>query len=324
MNGSLANNLTHSTLCSNCSLSWHVACSICFKTGNSEIVDTPSLLGVYYSLQPMFCSLSFIISMFGLLGNFLVILTVLTHAYSRGMADLFLFNIAVVDMIYSGVNIVGECLTLVQDPRSLHESCVSQPLVCLRVLTFTVSMFSLTSLSAERLLIEANYVISDSMKAVMLFMLWVCCLATNVPLGFCLDTIAFSYSVALAALALAVPLLVIIWLNYLIWKSATTQVGPSHLESQALRTVAMVTGLVVSLMVFWMPYLVVHIYPEVFGVVVTCYDYGKFLMIQRVANVVAMLNPALNPLLFAVFSKNFRKGLKRIFRFLCSCCFEPL
>lgn len=324
MNQRLSSNLTHPIGCRNSSASWHVSCFECLQVVNSDNGSVASLVSMYHSLQPFFYSFTFILSTFGLLGNFLVILTVLTHVYSRAMTDLFLFNIAIVDMIYSGVNLVGECLTLTQDPRSLHESCITQPLVSLRVLTFAVSMYSLTSLSAERLLIEANYVISDIFKGSVLFVLWVCCLATIVPLGLCSETIVFSYSISLTVLILTLPLLVIIWLNYLIWKSANTQVGPPHLESRAVRTVVMVTGLVASLVILWMPYLVVYIYSEVFGVLVTCSDYGELLLTQRVVHMIAMVNPTLNPVLFAVFSKNFRQGLKRIFRFLCSCCFEPL
>lgn len=317
MNESCVSNMTRPILCANTSSFWHIACSRCIGSGDESVV-------AYDNLQPMFYTMTFIISTFGLLGNFFVILTVLTHIHNRSMTDLFLFNIAVADMVYSGVNIVGEFLALAQDPRSLHESCVSQPLTSLRVLTFAVSMYSLTSLSAERLLVEAEYLISDNVKAGVLFLLWMCCLATTVPLGICANTITISYSISLAILILTLPLLVTVWLNYHIWKSANTQVGPSHLEARSIRTVAMVTGLVVSLMIFWIPYLVVYTYPDVFGVVVNCYDYGRLLVTQRVVNLIALLNPALNPVLFAVFSKNFRQGLKRIFRFLCSCCFEPL
>ncbi|KAK3728461.1 hypothetical protein QZH41_002323 [Actinostola sp. cb2023] len=43
------------------------------------------------------------------------------------MTDLFLFNIAIADLFFSGVNIVGEFLALLQDPKSLQESCMTDP-----------------------------------------------------------------------------------------------------------------------------------------------------------------------------------------------------
>lgn len=320
-NQSFPSYLSHPVIeCANTSNSWHIACQQCFLTG----VKYADPLGVYHDLQPVFHAMTFILSSIGLLGNFLIVLTVLTHIHNSSMSDVFLFNIAVADMLYSGVSIVGECFSMFQDPKSLQESCVSQPLTSLRVLTFTVSMVSLAALSVGRLAVSTSFLITDNIKAVVLVLLWICCLAITVPLGFCTDSIELPYSTALAFLILVLPLLVIVLVNCCIWKSAKMQVGPPDYDSRSIQTVVMVTGLVIALLVTWFPYLTISIFPQVFGAVTTCQKYERVLVTFDAVSVVVLINPAINPVLFAVFSKNFRQGLKRIFRFLCSCCFEPL
>ena len=176
-------NKTQLVVCANISDRWQSL--LCTRCGLTPVPQHQELLGIYYQLEPVFSTLAFVLSLLGLIGNFLVILTALADRHNRNMADLFLFNVAIASIFYSGVNIIGESLSLVQGQITLKDSCVIQPLTSLRVLTFTVSMYSLLAESLDRYLATtvARANSTSNRKATILVLLWLVSLALTLPLS---------------------------------------------------------------------------------------------------------------------------------------------
>ncbi|XP_031558633.1 histamine H2 receptor-like [Actinia tenebrosa] len=312
--------------CSNISDPWQSV--LCTRCGLVLSPDHQELLGIYYKLEPMFGTLAFVLSLLSLIGNFLVILTALADRHNHNMADLFFFNIAIASEFYSGVNIIGESLSLVQGQITLKESCVSQPLTSLRILTFTVSIYSLLAVSMDRYLATTtmfNVSNDNNRKVEILVLLWLISLAITLPIAFCDFTVNIPYTVCLAIIILCLPLLGVLVFNFFICKSARIQVGPMprHGEIHTQRTVRLVTALVVSLVILWMPYLVMISYPAINGDIFSCDGYIRVLLVERAVNILAYFNAAINPVLYCVFSKTFRQGFQSIHRFSCPCLFEP-
>lgn len=318
-------NVSDAVACSNISDPWQSV--LCTRCGLPLLPDDEELLGIYHQLEPMFSTLAFVLSLLSLIGNFLVILTALADRHNHNMADLFLFNVAIANVFYSGVNIIGESLSLVQGQIILKESCVTQPLASLRVLTFTVSIYSLLAVSIDRYLATTVFSVSNNnnRKVKIVLLLWLISLAIILPLGFCDFTVNIPYTVCLAIIILCLPLLGILLFNFLNCKSARTQIVPSppHGEVRSKRTVPLVTALVLSLVILWMPYLVMLSYPAVTGGIFSCVGYIRGLLVERTVNIVAYFNPAVSPVLYCVFSKTFRQGFQSIHRFSCPCLFEP-
>lgn len=315
MNGTVA--------CSNISHPWQSV--LCARCGLSLPPDHQELLDIYHQLEPMFSTFAFVLSLLSLIGNFLVILTALADRHSHTLADLFLFNVAIANVFYSGMNIIAESLSLVRRQMILKESCVTQPLTSLRVLTFTVSIYSLLAVSIDRFLATTMFNFNNNNNRKVVVLLWLISLAIILPLAFCDFNVNILYTVCLAIIILCLPLSGILVFNFLIYKSARTQVAPrpSRGEVRSKRTVPLVTALVVSLVVLWMPYLVMVSYPAVTGGVYSCDGYIRILLVERSVNIVAYFNPAVNPVLCCVFSKTFRQGFQSIHRFSCPCLFEP-
>lgn len=104
----MANNTTGFQIPPNCFNGGRVVCQV-----PSEV---QKLIDIDKAIQPYLNTLSFILLAIALVGNLLIIMTILKDPRIHGMAHVFLLNIAVSDVLYALVNIGGETLYLVLTP----------------------------------------------------------------------------------------------------------------------------------------------------------------------------------------------------------------
>lgn len=282
-------------------------------------------------LRPMFYTFAYASLILALLGNGLIIIIVACDRQSRSMANLFLFNISIADVLYAAVNIAGESLYLSMEDtpqKIVDNACLLRSLTSFRFLTYSVSMLSLVALSVERyhavckpLTAYTNAANINIFKIGIFVFIWVMSVAMSVPVGLCkFEGNVKAFAISLVVLLHTIPLIIIVVTNTIILVSVRSRVGPGENrevgEGRARRKLTtLLIIMVITFIMFWSPYQFFFLH-TIFAAKSRPHPvyYFKMLIVQRAANVLAYFNPTLNPFLYIFYSKNFRQGLRKLIR----------
>ena len=286
-------------------------------------------------LRPMFYTFAYASLILALLGNGLIILIVAYDRQNRSMANLFMFNISIADVLFAVLNIAGESayLSMEDTPGKIFVdyACLFKSLISSRILTYAVSMLSLAALSVERyhavckpLTTYTNAANINIFKKGIFVFIWVMSIAMSVPVGLCkfeVEANVKAFAVSLVVMLHSIPLFIIVVTNTIIVVSLRSRVGPGENReagegrARRKRLTTLLIVMVVTFIIFWSPYQ--FFFLRTIFVTQSQHHpvyYFRMLIVQRAAGVLAYFNPTLNPFLYMFYSKNFRQGLCKLIR----------
>ncbi|XP_001635137.2 neuropeptide FF receptor 1 [Nematostella vectensis] len=301
----------------------------CRKPGPGSFPpEIQDLLKLDANLKPIFTGLTFSCIAIALLGNMLIILTILRDKRIRGMAHIFLLNIAVSDILYSVVNLAGAILSHAMTPQALkaNNCLIHKPLVTARFVCYAASVFSIATLSVERwyaicqpFAAARKTVQKKKLKILIFAVIWILSFAVAFPLALCETGHEKVHAIVLASTLLVLPSLIILFANGMIILSIKNadifEVSEHGNEGRRKRDslLKLLVAIIISFIVFWLPYNVLYLYLQFASrpPLVTVIKLG---IISRAVTVTSYFHPALNAFLYYGFCKDFRRGLRDLIR----------
>ncbi|XP_023348763.1 allatostatin-A receptor [Eurytemora carolleeae] len=269
----------------------------------------------------------------GLVGNILVIAVVATNPQMRNTTNLLILNLAVADLLFliMCVPFTAVDYVLMSWPFGLVWCRTVQYLI---YVTAYVSIYTLVLMAGDRFLAVVFPVSSLSIRTmqhakVAIASTWVIIFLVSLPVwfshnilshngvDFCqFDSLQHSYfgfhvGFFVTSFALPVVLILIMYIIMLsrLWASTTYRISKQGLKAKK-RVTKLVFAVVIAFTVCWSPIQVVLVLKSLNN---QDWDtqYNK-IVIQIVSHVMAYTNSCLNPILYAMMSKNFRCGFCQV------------
>lgn len=325
----MANNTTGIQTPPNCfNISGRITCRVKYPQIPSEIQE---LMEMDKTMQPFLTTLSFILLSIALIGNVLIIITILKDPRIHQMAHVFLLNVAVADVLYALVNIAGETLILVLTPAQLKThfwSCsIFRPMTTIRFVCYGAAVFSLAVLSVERwyaicqpFAAARNSSYKKRIKFGAVFGIWALSIGISSPLSLCTYTHERAQVILLAIVYFIVPFLIILVANgkiILSIKKAGMFVVSRKLGQETQRRrrhlLKLLFAIIISFIILWLPFTALYLYTGFFKTK-DYVVYYRVLITIKVFTVTTYAHPALNSFMYYGFCKDFRRGLASLVR----------
>lgn len=323
------NNTTTIQIPRNCfNVSGRVMCRVFPPPMSPEVQE---LIELDKTLQPIFTIMSLILLSIALIGNLLIIMTILKDPRIHGMAHVFLLNIAVADVLYAMVNIAGETLYIVLTPKQLQSKLLScdvfRPMITVRFACYGAAVFSLAVLSVERwyaicqpFAAARNTSYKKRIKFASVLGIWVVSFGISSPLSLCTYGHERAQVIILAMSYLVIPFMIILIANGKIIISikkagvfvVSRKVG-QETQRRRKHLLKLLFAIIISFVVLWVPSTAFYIYMGFFKAK-DYVVYYRVLIISRVLGVTTYAHPALNSFMYYGFCKDFRRGLASLMR----------
>lgn len=302
-----------------------VRCVVPYPRIPAEVFELAEL---YTTLTPIFTVLSYCLLSVAFLGNLLIILTISKDPKIRGVAHIFLLNIAIADVLYALVNFAGETISFVVPANKQREirCSVIKPLTAARFVCYAVAVFSLAVLSVERWHViclpfaaAKNPSLKKKIKILTLATVWLLAVGVSFPIALCTTGHEKIHTIILAITLLVLPFLVILTANVKIIISIR-KAGIFEVSDQAQEAIRkrrhllkLLFAIIISFILLWLPYTVLYIYLSFFKATDLIMRY-KIAIITKGIVVTSYVNPALNAVMYYGFCRDFRRGLVSLVR----------
>ncbi|XP_062910918.1 neuropeptide Y receptor type 2-like [Mobula hypostoma] len=302
--------------------------------------ESTQLLGVQVALITAYA----VIIVLGLVGNSLVIHTIVRYKTMRTVTNFFIANLALADLLVDTLCLPFTLIYTLQGEWRLGPAlCHLVPYA--QALSVHVSTLTLTVIALDRhrcvvrhldsrisrkgsfAIIAATWLVSAVLAGPLavfreyrLVELWplqvqVAVCSEKWPRGGNRD--ASIYTLAMFVLQYALPLLLISYAYARIWIKLKKHVSPClgrDAQDRRRKTTKMLVMVVVVFAVCWLPFHVFQLLSDLDGRFLRFHDYK---LVYTVFHVLAMGSTFANPLLYGWMNTNYRHGFVRFFR--CDC-----
>ena len=292
-------------------------------SGNMTFRGTNTAFETYKKMKPICEGISFVLLTIAALGNSFTMGTILLDKQSRRFCSAYLFNICLADVLFSIANIAGEAIHASWDAQKRWDNrCVENGVLYMKFVTYTVSMFSLIALSVERFAAVSSPVAwmrrrseFRKIKELTLAFIWFVGIVFPLPYAMCPNfqpRLKIPLNIALFVLLHVIPLCTIVVVTLKICQVLHNKVNENAADqrrAQRDRLVALLIVMVITFLVFFAPYHVMYVYMGFANPPIT----AQYLIGSRIATVATYIYPALTPIFYFAFCKNFRSGFSKVF-----------